>query len=243
MSFTNGDIARIPIIEMQSSLIDSLVQQNISISKQDWGRSRIKGGRHMEILIPILAVTVIGLICAVGLAVASSAMAVKEDTRFTEIRACLPGANCGACGYTGCDGYAKALLEPGTKTKRVTMCLEMCITQLMCLFLHMNSGRLSWVAGGALYPVPNADEVKKANVEGAIDAATVDDTLYAYPMTADNGYFLYYNKKYLSDSDVKTLDGILKVSRKNHKKFMYGIRYLLAFKICFSEYRTGFRCQ
>ena len=70
----------------------------------------------MEILIPFLAVTVIGLICAVGLAVASSVMAVKEDTRFTEIRACLPGANCGACGYTGCDGYAKALLEPGTKT-------------------------------------------------------------------------------------------------------------------------------
>ena len=70
----------------------------------------------MEILIPILAVTVIGLICAVGLAVASSVMAVREDTRFTEIRACLPGANCGACGYTGCDGYAKALLEPGTKT-------------------------------------------------------------------------------------------------------------------------------
>ena len=70
----------------------------------------------MEILIPILAVTIIGLICGVGLAVASSVMAVKEDTRFTEIRECLPGANCGACGYTGCDGYAKALLEPGTKT-------------------------------------------------------------------------------------------------------------------------------
>lgn len=70
----------------------------------------------MEILIPILAVTIIGLICGIGLAVASSVMAVKEDTRFTEIRECLPGANCGACGYTGCDGYAKALLEPGTKT-------------------------------------------------------------------------------------------------------------------------------
>ena len=55
----------------------------------------------MEIWIPILAVTVIGLICAVGLAVASSVMAVKEDTRFTELRECLPGANCGACGYTG----------------------------------------------------------------------------------------------------------------------------------------------
>ena len=63
----------------------------------------------MEILIPILAVTVGGLICAVGLAVASSVMAVKEDTRFTEIRACLPGANCGGCGFPGGSGYAAAV--------------------------------------------------------------------------------------------------------------------------------------
>ena len=69
-----------------------------------------------EILIPILAVTIIGLICGVGLAVASHVMAVKEDGRFPAIRECLPGANCGACGFTGCDGYAKALLTPGTKT-------------------------------------------------------------------------------------------------------------------------------
>ena len=84
----------------------------------------------MEILIPILAVTVIGLICAVGLAVASSVMAVKEDTRFTEIRACLPGANCGACGYTGCDGYAKALLEPGTKTN---LCVPGACIRIACI--------------------------------------------------------------------------------------------------------------
>ena len=50
-----------------------------------------------EILIPILAVTIIGLICGVGLAVASHVMAVKEDERFPAIRECLPGANCGAC--------------------------------------------------------------------------------------------------------------------------------------------------
>ena len=49
-----------------------------------------------EILIPILAVTMIGLICGVGLAVASHVMAVKEDERFPAIRECLPGANCGA---------------------------------------------------------------------------------------------------------------------------------------------------
>ena len=36
MSFTNGDIARIPIVKVQSSLIDSLVSQNISLSRLDW---------------------------------------------------------------------------------------------------------------------------------------------------------------------------------------------------------------
>ncbi len=59
----------------------------------------------------------IGLVCALLLVVADKFMAVKEDDRVQKIRACLPGANCGACGFTGCDGYAKALIEtPGTKT-------------------------------------------------------------------------------------------------------------------------------
>ena len=75
------------------------------------------------------------------------------------------------------------------------------------------------VAGGALEPVPNADEVKAANLEEAVAAASINDTLYAYPMTADNGYFLYYNKKYFSDKDVQTLDGILAAARKAKKKF------------------------
>ena len=55
----------------------------------------------MEIWVPILVVCIIGLICGVGLSVASSVMAVKEDERFPAIRDCLPGANCGACGFTG----------------------------------------------------------------------------------------------------------------------------------------------
>ena len=69
------------------------------------------------ILIAILIVTGIGVICAVILAVASKVMAVEEDDRFPAVRECLPGANCGACGYAGCDGYAKALIEDeGVKT-------------------------------------------------------------------------------------------------------------------------------
>lgn len=65
------------------------------------------------------------------------------------------------------------------------------------------------VAAGALYPVPNADEVKSANLEDAVAAASINDTLYAYPMTADNGYFLYYDKNVLTEEDVQTMDGML----------------------------------
>lgn len=74
----------------------------------------------MTILIPVLAVAVIGLICALGLSVASVVMKVEEDERLPAVRACLPGANCGACGYSGCDAYAKALLESGAK---VNLCV------------------------------------------------------------------------------------------------------------------------
>lgn len=64
-----------------------------------------------EILTAVISVVVIGIICAAVLVIASKLMAVKEDERFPKIRECLPGANCGACGFAGCDGYAKALCE------------------------------------------------------------------------------------------------------------------------------------
>ena len=69
-----------------------------------------------DILIAIAVVTVVGIICGVVLALASHFMGVKADERVSTIRECLPGANCGACGYTGCDGYAKAIVEEGAKT-------------------------------------------------------------------------------------------------------------------------------
>lgn len=50
----------------------------------------------------------------------------------------------------------------------------------------------SLIAGGALSPVVNQDEVKNANLPDAVDAACYQNALYAYPYTADNGYFLYY---------------------------------------------------
>ena len=65
----------------------------------------------MEILIAVVIVSVIGIIIGIGLSVASSFFSVPKDETEARVRECLPGANCGACGYSGCDGYAAAIAK------------------------------------------------------------------------------------------------------------------------------------
>ena len=64
-------------------------------------------------------------------------------------------------------------------------------------------------AAGGLDPIENAGDIRAASLSAAVEAASVDGELYAYPLTADNGYFLYYNKAYFTEEDVKSLDRIL----------------------------------
>lgn len=66
-----------------------------------------------EILLAIIIVSGIGLIIGVVLAIASILMAVPTNEKADAVRAELPGANCGACGFSGCDAYAKAIAEEG----------------------------------------------------------------------------------------------------------------------------------
>ena len=65
------------------------------------------------------------------------------------------------------------------------------------------------VAAGALEIVEptNGEAVKAENDAGAVAAVTMGDELYAYPLTSDNGYFLYYDKSVVTDPS--TLEGIL----------------------------------
>jgi len=72
------------------------------------------------ILTPIVIVGAMGLILGLVLAIASKVFAVPVNENMEKIRECLPGANCGACGYSGCDGYAAALAEG--KTEKTNLC-------------------------------------------------------------------------------------------------------------------------
>lgn len=55
------------------------------------------------------------------------------------------------------------------------------------------------VKAGVLQPVQDVDTISSENVAGSVEAATVDGTLYAYPFSADNGYFLYYDSTVVTD--------------------------------------------
>jgi len=65
----------------------------------------------LKILWGTLILAGIAFVCGLGLAFASSKFAVKEDPRIKEVSKLLPGVNCGACGYAGCDALANALVK------------------------------------------------------------------------------------------------------------------------------------
>lgn len=63
------------------------------------------------ILIPAAILAGLGAVFGVLLAVASRVFAVKVDERVPQVREALPGANCGGCGFSGCDALAQAIVE------------------------------------------------------------------------------------------------------------------------------------
>lgn len=74
-----------------------------------------------QILIPAALVGVIGLIAAAVLTLSARFMGIKANEKEKDILDTLPGANCGACGYPGCEAYAKALA--GGETDATSLCV------------------------------------------------------------------------------------------------------------------------
>ena len=61
------------------------------------------------IIVSFAIVGIVGLICGMGLGVASEKFKVEVDEKELAVREALPGNNCGACGFPGCDGCAHAI--------------------------------------------------------------------------------------------------------------------------------------
>ena len=63
------------------------------------------------IILALAVMAVLGVLFGVVLTIADKKFAVEVDPRASAIRECLGGANCGACGYAGCDAFAQAVVD------------------------------------------------------------------------------------------------------------------------------------
>ena len=71
------------------------------------------------IMMPVVVLGITGILMGLFLAYASKKFEVEVDPKVEAILAVLPGANCGACGYPGCAGYASGVALEGAK---MTLC-------------------------------------------------------------------------------------------------------------------------
>ena len=88
----------------------------------------------MSILFPVLSVGGMGVVFGACLGVASEVFKVEEDPRIGQVLECLPGANCGGCGFPGCGGCASAIVA-GTAPVNAPLVAQQLLKRLV----------LSWV--------------------------------------------------------------------------------------------------
>ena len=79
------------------------------------------------------------------------------------------------------------------------------------------------VATGALTPISGkyVEEIAKNNDAGSVAASKVGELTYAFPVTSDNGYFLYYDKSVVTDPT--NLEAVLADCEKAGKSFYFDI--------------------
>ena len=103
------------------------------------------------------------------------------------------------------------------------------------------------VQAGALAKLDDetAAKVKAENDVSAVTAATSGDAMYAYPLTADNGYYMYYDKSVIPEEDVDSLEKLIADCEAAGKYFAFEMQtsawYLASFFFatgCVSEWKT-----
>jgi Na+-translocating ferredoxin:NAD+ oxidoreductase RNF subunit RnfB len=72
------------------------------------------------VYITLIVLAGLGIVFGVALAIVAARFVVKTDPKVEKVRDVLPGANCGACGFAGCMGYAEAVV--GNPDVAVNLC-------------------------------------------------------------------------------------------------------------------------
>ena len=88
-------------------------------------------------------------------------------------------------------------------------------------FAQDQAARLIQAGALAKLGVAAAEKVTEENAAGVVAAAKSGDELYAYPLTADNGYFMYYDKTVVKEEHIDSLEDIIADCEAADKYFSY----------------------
>lgn len=81
------------------------------------------------------------------------------------------------------------------------------------------------VQKGVISPLKGAraDWIKENNTPLSVDCASKDGVVYGYPISTDNGYFLWYDTRDITDEDAKTLEGVMAKCSSLKKTFLMDV--------------------
>ena len=102
----------------------------------------------------------------------------------------------------------------------------------------IQAGALNKLGEGA------AKTVKENNDKASVTAVTSGDALYGYPMTSDNGYFMYYDKSVITEDAIGSLEALIALCEENGRNFSFELEnswYIVSFFFatgCISEWQT-----
>ncbi len=111
-------------------------------------------------------------------------------------------------------------------------------------FAQDQTARLIQAGALAKLGVKAAETVKTDNDTASVTAVTSGDALYGYPMTSDNGYFMYYNKAVLTDEDVKDMTSLIAAAKAAGQNISFELEngwYVVSYFFgtgCLSEWQT-----
>ncbi|MBR5515562.1 MAG: RnfABCDGE type electron transport complex subunit B [Clostridia bacterium] len=112
--------------------------------------------------------SVLGLGLGFALALASKIFAVKVDERIEQISECLPGANCGGCGYSGCSALAQAIVEGKAKATSCNAADDDAVNAISAI-MGEEAGERIRMRAQVMCSGTHDHALKKYNYEGDMD--------------------------------------------------------------------------
>ena len=174
----------------------------------------------MDILIAVAILGGLGLVFGLVLSAASKIFYVETDPRLDQLNACLPGANCGGCGYAGCGGYAEAVLNGQAEIGRCASGGNEC-AQAMAVIMGQKAGEVARkvalvrCSGEKAYD-KDGSLIKgakvKANYEGFRDCLAASKVGGSGPLACKFGCLGYGScTKACKYGAIRVIDGVAKV--------------------------------